>query len=221
MNSKPAIVFGTGSFASLAAFYLDNDSRYRVVAFTVHAAKLTDTEFERRPVIPWEDVPDRYPAGEFDLFVAVGYTRMNRIRQTLCEEARARGYRLLSYVCSKSITWPGLAIGDNSFVFENNTIQPFATVGNGTVLWSGNHIGHHSHIGNYCFISSHVVVSGHCVIGDRCFLGVNATVADGVRVADECLIGPASLIQKDTQLAQAYFSERTAPFPRSSSRFFR
>ena len=53
-------------------------------------------------------------------------------------------------------------MGDNCFIFEDNTVQPFVTLGNNLVLWSGNHIGHHSTLRDHCFISSHVVISGFC-----------------------------------------------------------
>ena len=55
--------------------------------------------------------------------------------------------------------------GDNCFILEDNTVQPFVRIGSNVTLWSGNHIGHDSTIGDHCFISSHVVVSGHVDIG--------------------------------------------------------
>lgn len=69
-------------------------------------------------------------------------------------------------------------MGDNCFVFENQTIQPFVKIGNDVIIWSGNHIGHHSMIGDHCFISSHVVISGNVKIEPYCFLGVNSSIRD-------------------------------------------
>jgi len=80
-------------------------------------------------------------------------------------------------------------MGDNCFIFEDNTLQPFVNLGSNNVLWSGNHIGHHSKIGNHNFISSHVVISGHCHIGDNNFMGVNATMANNLKLGNDCLIG--------------------------------
>ena len=61
-------------------------------------------------------------------------------------------------------TWSDLDVGENTFVFEYNVIQPFVKIGNNVVLWSGNHIGHHVVIADHCFITSHVVISGATVI---------------------------------------------------------
>ena len=71
--------------------------------------------------------------GEVDQPLAIKVDKM--ISQV--EQAKARGYGLISYVSSKATTWPGFACGDNCFILEDNTIQPFATIGNDVVLWSG------------------------------------------------------------------------------------
>ena len=102
--------------------------------------------------------------------------------------------------------------GKDVFIFEDNTLQPFTSIGADTILWSGNHIGHHSKIGNHCFISSHVVISGSCTIGNNVFIGVNSTLRDGIHIADESLIGAGSIIMKDTRPKEVYMAERTRPF---------
>lgn len=155
------------------------------------------------------------------MFVAVGYRHLNRLREQYCFEARAKGYKLLTYLSSKATHWGDTKLGDNVFVFEDNTIQPFVKIGNGTILWSGNHIGHHSSIGANCFISSHVVVSGHCTVGDRCFLGVNATIADSVVIGNDNIIGPGALIQKPTADGEVHVAERAKKLPKDSSNFLR
>lgn len=218
---RRAIIFGTGSFAEVADFYLTEDSDYEVVAFTINSDYMTASQLRGRPVVPLEELGDNYPPGDHDMFVAVGYKQMNAVRQSICEAARAKGYGLLNYVCSRATVWGELSASDNVFIFEDNTIQPFVTIGSGSVLWSGNHVGHHSRIGEYCFISSHVVVSGHCGIGSHCFIGVNATITDGVHVGARNLIGPAALIQRDTGDDEVYLAERTLKFPKPSSRFMR
>ena len=155
------------------------------------------------------------------MFVAVGYAKLNTLRETFCGAARAKGYKLLSYVCSKATQWGATEIGDNVFVFEDNTLQPFTSIGDGTIVWSGNHIGHHSRIGKYCMITSHVVVSGHCRIGDRCFMGVNSAIADSVSIGDDNLIGAGAVIEKNTGPREVYMPERLKKFAKDSSWFFR
>ncbi len=198
-------------------FYLDHDSDYEVVAFTVHEANLPEEgSLAGLPVVAFEEVVERYPPAEHGMFVAVGYRDVNRVRAALCGEARALGYELITYVCSKATHWGDTEIGDNCFVFEDNTIQPFVTIGDGVVLWSGNHIGHHSSIGDYCFVTSHVVVSGFTKIGDYSFLGVNATFRDDITVGRSNVIGAGAIIMKSTADDEVYVPQRTKPIERKS-----
>jgi len=211
------VVFGTGSFAECVKFYLDHDSPYEVVAFTVHRDHMGETtELAGLPVVPFEEVVERYPPAEHDMYVAVGYAKVNKVRAAICGEAKEKGYRLITYVSSKATTWGDTLIGENCFIFEDNTIQPFVTIGDDCVLWSGNHIGHHVTIGDHCFITSHVVVSGHVKIGSYSFLGVNATFRDDISVGEANVIGAGALIMRSTEDFEVYVPQRTKPHERSS-----
>jgi len=198
------LIFGTRQIAEVCGFYFEHDSEYRIVAYTVDGAFLTADQFQGRPVIPFEDAAQRFAPDDHDMFVAVGYGKMNRLRAEKYSAAKALGYPLARYVSTKAFTWPSLAIGENSFVMEANVIQPFASIGADTIIWSGNHIGHHAIIGDHCFLASHIVVSGNVEIGDHCFVGVNVTLRDGVKVAPRCLIGAGALITKDTKPDEVY-----------------
>ena len=122
---------------------------------------------------------------------------MNALRRQKCIDVRNRGYALASYVSPRATTFSTLVYGWNCFILEDNTIQPFATIGNGVTLWSGNHIGHHSRIGDFVFVSSHVVVSGGVTIGEQTFVGVNSTLNDHIAIGARCIIGSGSLVASD------------------------
>ncbi|MEY2828985.1 MAG: hypothetical protein RIQ33_843, partial [Bacteroidota bacterium] len=106
--------------------------------------------------------------------------------------------------------------GDNCFIFEDNTIQPFVKIGSNVTLWSGNHIGHHSTIESHNFISSHVVISGHCIVESNCFLGVNATLAHKVKIASGTLLGAGVIISKDTENNRVYVAPRPVLLEKTS-----
>jgi sugar O-acyltransferase (sialic acid O-acetyltransferase NeuD family) len=203
------ILFGTGGFAEVARVMFELDSPHDVVAFTVDEPR-QDT-FAGLPLVPFAELPQRFPPGEHALFVAVGYRRVNRLRAELCARARAAGYELVSYLSSKASHWGDTVIGANTFVFEDNTLQPFVTLGDGVVLWSGNHIGHHATIGDYCFVTSHVVVAGFTRVGAYSFLGVNATLRDDIAVGESNVIGAGALIMRSTKDHEVYVPERTRP----------
>ena len=189
MKNKKLVLFGDSAYAEIAYEYFSHDSDYEVVAFTVTKEYLCKTELFGLPIVPFEEVEQTYSPQNHDMHIALVYNSLNRIRTEFYHLARAKGYRLASYVSSKSFVWHNVEIGDNCFIFEDNTIQPFVTIGNNNVFWSGNHIGHHSIIKSNNFISSHVVISGFCVIGDANFIGVNSTMGNNLSLGSDCLIG--------------------------------
>lgn len=215
--SKKLVIFGIGDFAQVADVYLTEDSPYEVVAFTVNEQYIEAAELSGRPVVAFEGLKELYPPNEFSMLVAIGFSGVNRTRADICRQCKERGYELISYVCSKATTWSDLDVGENTFVFEDNVIQPFVKIGNDVVVWSGNHIGHHVVIGDHCFITSHVVISGGTVIGERCFLGVNATIRDHITIAASTVIGAGAIIMKDTAEEDVYIAPRTEKAGRKSS----
>src|SRR5215831_4869841 len=174
------VIFGAGDIARLAHFYFTRDSEHSVAAFTVDGSFRQTETFEGLPLVGFENVRETYPPSDHQMFVALSYSNMNRVRAEKYARAKAMGYTLASYVSSRCTWLTEHPPGDNCFVLEDNTVQPFVAIGSDVTLWSGNHIGHHSVIEDHCFISSHVVVSGRVRIGPYCFIGVNATLRNGV-----------------------------------------
>lgn len=206
---KPLVIFGSGDIAQLAHYYFSTDSDYDIVAFTVDAAYIQDTTFCDLPVVAFENVAALYPPDQYDFFVALSYSKLNAIRKQKYLAAKALGYRLVSYISSRASVLNQGAIGDNCFIFEDNTIQPFVKLGNNITLWSGNHIGHHSVIRDHTFIASHVVVSGGVEIGEQCFIGVNATLRDHIKIGDKCVLGAGTLLLADAEPEGVYIGTAT------------
>jgi sugar O-acyltransferase, sialic acid O-acetyltransferase NeuD family len=213
---KKLVIFGAGDIARLAHHYFTHDSPHEVAAFVVDRAFRQADAFQGLPLIDAEDVTDRFPPGDYDMFVAMSYAKMNAVRAEKYASMKAAGYRLVSYVSSRCSYLSQTPPGDNCFILEDNTVQPFVTIGNNVTLWSGNHIGHDVTIEDHCFITSHVVVSGWVRIGTRSFIGVNATLRNSITIAPETLIGAGAIIMKNTKPKQVYMPERAKLFPKAS-----
>jgi sugar O-acyltransferase (sialic acid O-acetyltransferase NeuD family) len=193
---KKLIIYGTGLVAEVAAFYFGVDTDYQVSAFTNAGEFITDQQFDGKPVVPFEALEKTYSPDDYDIFIALGYTKTNQVRQARYFEAKAKGYTCATYISSRAAYYQ-TPVGDNCFILEHNVIQPFVRIGNNVILWSGNHIGHHSTIRDHCFISSHVVISGNCDIGENCFLGVNATLRDNLKLDRFVVVGSGAIVMKD------------------------
>jgi sugar O-acyltransferase (sialic acid O-acetyltransferase NeuD family) len=197
LKTKKLVLFGDSAFAEIAYEYFTFDSEYEVVAFTVSKEFLKKNEMFGLPILPFEDIENQFPPSKYELHIALVYNSLNRVRRQFYFEAKEKGYHLANYVSSKAFIWRNVELGDNVFIFEDNTIQPFVKIGSNNVFWSGNHIGHHSEIGSHNFFSSHIVISGFCVIGNSNFFGVNSTVNNNIQIGDDCLIGSSSLVVKN------------------------
>lgn len=205
------VIFGTGQWADLAHFYLTHDSPHEVAAFTLDRDYLQKDEHRGLPTVAFEEVEKQYPPDEYRMFIPISFKRMNHLRAEKFAAAKEKGYELVSYVSSKATTWPEFTCGENCFIFEDNTVQPFVEIGDNVVMWSGNHIGHHTVIKDHVMLTSHVVISGACTVEPYCFFGVNSTVRDETVVARETLVGAGSLILRDTKEFEIYKAQGTKP----------
>lgn len=218
---RDVVIFGTEKMAELAHFYFTHDSPFRVAAFSVNAAYLKATEFRGLPVVPFEEVERRFPPDGYDMFVAIGYKRLNGMRAEKYTQAKQKGYRLVSYLSSKATHWNDTVMGENCFILENQVIQPAVRFGDDVIVWSGNHFGHDVVIGDHCWLSSHIVVSGGVQVGPHTFIGVNVTIRDGVRVGSRCIIGAGAIILKDAADGEVYVARQTELYRLDSQAFER
>lgn len=216
---KPVVIFGLGSYARVAKIYLDNDSPYQVVAYTANAEYITEKSLLHTPIVPFEELLSSHPPDDYQLLIAMGARNMNNDRARIYQECKSMGYEFVTYVNSKAIQWGEVEVGENTFIFESNVLQPFVKIGNNTVLWSGNHIGHDVAIGDNVFIASHAVISGHVAIGNNCFIGVNATFVDGITIAPYTLVGAGAFITRNTEEEGAYIGMRAEKSSRKSTEF--
>lgn len=215
-KTRNLVIVGDSAFAEIAHEYFEHDSSYRVVAFAVESAFRKRTEFRGLPVVEFEQLERSFDPAGHDVYAALVYTQLNRLRTRLSSEAKARGFRLASYVSSRAFVWRNVELGEHCFVFEHNTVQPFVRIGDNVVLWSGNHIGHHSTIGANSFVSSHVVISGFVDVGESCFLGVNSTFVNNISVGRDSWIGPGVTVKRDVAAGSLFKGSRDEPATQSS-----
>lgn len=206
---RDVVIFGTGQVAETIHYYLTEEAGRRVVAFAVDAAYRTVDQVFGLPVVDFVEVERLYPPATHEMFVAISYRGVNKVRAAKCAEAEAKGYTLTSHVSPRATVWKGFELRPNTLVMEENVIQPHATVGRNVIMWSGNHIGHHAEIGDDCFIASHAVISGACRIGQGSFIGVNATLRDNISVGAYNVIGAGTLILADTPDLAVFMGEAT------------
>ena len=89
---KELLIFGTGDIAQLAHYYFSTDSDYKVVAFTVDSEYRTDDTFCDLPVIAFEEIASHYSPEQYDMFIALSYSKLNEIRKEKYFSAKEKDY---------------------------------------------------------------------------------------------------------------------------------
>lgn len=212
------IIFGTSAGARLAHFSLLHDSPHEVVAFTVDAQYIREPAFCGLPVVPFEEMEALYPPDDYEMFVSILASRVNKTRAEKYQQAKTKGYRFINYVSSRAIVWPDLQLGENCFIGEGSLARPFLTLGNNVLVMAGTFLGHDSVIEDHCFVASRATLLGGVTVKPYCVLGANCTVLDGVTVAERCVIGAGAVIHENTQAQGVYRVTPPTRLPLSSER---
>lgn len=191
---KKLVIIGNKEFAEIAYEYFMSDSEYEVVGFSAEKPYIKSEYLKGKPVVDFAKLPQLFPPDEYYLFTAITYRQLNRLRKRLYQQGKSWGYRFATYISPYAFVWKNnVEIGENCFIFEDNTVQYGVHIGHSVILWSGNHIGHSAKIGDNCFISSHVVVSGYCSVGENSFLGVNATMGNDIMLPKDSILAAGAV----------------------------
>ena len=201
--SHKLVIYGAGAFAKLMLYHFTHDSDYEVVAFAVDKYYIKDTLFCGLPVIAFESVYTDYPPDKYVMFVAIGYSIM-RNRPILFNKAKDNGYQLINFISHKAIIRDDLNIGENNVILSSTDIEPFVTIGDNNIIWTGGILGHDLTLGHHNYISGNCGLGGNCLIGNSCFMGNAAVMVNGLSIADETFMVSGTVILKNTEYAAKY-----------------
>ena len=210
---KKVVIFGVSDFASQVSFYLKQDSDLDIVAYTVDAEYNKADTFLGLPLVDFETVQAAYPPSEYAMFIAIGYHKLNSTRTNKFNEAKAKGYQLISYINSKNSYWNDLTIGENCFIMEGNIFMQSVKIADNVIIAVGNKIGHDSVIEENCFLTSNIMMGGFCTIKRNTFIGLSATIRDKTTVEENNILGAGAIILKNTKKGSFYLTKSTPLTP--------
>lgn len=213
------VIFGIGRGADTAYRYLSRDPRHELAGFTVDAAYRTRDELHGLPVVDYATLASRFPPGAHELFIPLGFQRMNRLRAERYADAKRLGYRCATYVHPNVRATEPPDLGENCFVLDGTLFDLDVRVGNDVTIWSGCHLGDRSTVGDHTWIASDASLAGDVTVGERCFLGVNCTISNGVRLGEGTFVGAQVLVSKDTAPGTVLVAPGATAVPLDSERF--
>lgn len=202
---KKIIIYGTSEFSKLISFYLKD--KYEIACYTVEKKYLANEVFQNKPVVAFENIEKHYNPNEYDFFVAIGYSFINKLRERIAEQVEAKGYDLISYTHPTSKISNDVEIKKNTFIFENVVIQPFVKLEENIIIWSNATVCHDSIIEKNCFIGANACINGFSKIGKNSFIGANSTIRNDISIGNYNIVGAGCTILKDTKDKTVYRSQ--------------
>ena len=212
------IIYGNGNIAKIVYHFLKK--QFDIVGFTVDKEYIIESSIERLPLVPFEDVQEKYDVSKYKMIVAIGYIQMNNVREKKYQEAKEKGYNFVNYIHPSVEIHENLIIGENNIILDHVALQPYVSIGNSNFLWSNSTLARSS-IENTNWITSGVVISGDVILKSKCFLGVNATIGHNISIASENYIGANSLIIKNTNEKEVFISRDSEKFRLDTQRFIK
>lgn len=218
---KKIIIFGIGKISQVVYYYFSRCPNLKVCGFTVDREYLQPIKWTNLPIIDFEQVQERFSPGEYEMFVSLGYQKLNSFRANRVLEAKNKGYSLFSYIDPNAAVPEDFKYGENCLVMPNQNIQPCVSIGHNVFVWSGVTIGHHSRIEDNCWLTSTSNIAGNVVVGKNCFLGMNTTLVDSVCIGQNCLLGASVLVTKSLPDESVVIDKGTEVNRLSSSQFLK
>jgi sugar O-acyltransferase (sialic acid O-acetyltransferase NeuD family) len=218
---KDIVIFGIGKIAEVIYYYAVADCGFSVAAFCVDEQYKNVSTFKNAPVISFEEVHEKFPPQKYDMFVAIGYHDLNRLREKKCKEAIDKGYALVSIISPHARVPSDIKYGWNCFIMPPSLVHPCVTIGNNVFVFSGAMLAHHSIVEDNCWLTSACNISGNVQIGANTFVAVNATVGHSVSIGKNCFLGANTLLTKNLEDDKVIISESNKPLRLTSSQFLR
>lgn len=219
--SKELIIFGNGKIAEVIAYYAEQECGFKIAAFVCDKEYIKANAFLGKPLLAFEDIEKHFSPTKYDMFIAVGYHDLNRLREKKCKEALAKGYTLTSVISPLANVPKNVKTGYNSFIMPPAIIHPCVELGNNVFVWAGAMIGHHSKIADHNWFTSCANIGGGVKVGNNCFFAMNATVSHSVSIGSNCFLGANVLVTKELLDGQVVIAESSKPIKLNSQQFLR
>lgn len=194
--------------AKVAQHYFSRENQYRVAGFTANKEFMARDTFCGLNVHPFEGLAATHPPSEYDLFIAIGPSKMNSVREEKLLQAKELGYRLASFISSNAVCES--PVGENSFIADFAVVQPFVEMGSNNFVWEHALVANESVIGSHCYIAPRATLSSYSSLGDNCVLGTASVVKTRVSVAAYSLIGAACYVSRNTNAYSVYGTKQSA-----------
>jgi sugar O-acyltransferase (sialic acid O-acetyltransferase NeuD family) len=213
---KKIILAGNAITADILNNYLTRDNRYEVTCLTVDDEFVDQGGISGLDTIALSQLASHYPAEEYVVIMAMGYSDINRSRESMFYRLKELGYTIETYIHPDARVYTANPLGEGCVILPSAVIEPHVSVGANSMIWANVTVAHHAKIAEHCWLASGAVISGQARIERNSFIGVNATIVNEVIVGEYCIIGAGALISKNTKASTVHLARSAEPLRYSS-----
>jgi len=193
---KNSIIIGAGTYGQGYASYL-KEAGIDIIGFIDDDSNLIGTEVNGIPVLgAYVDLFERkFKDKVQNIYCPLG---LNDIRVKYLSALKIEGYRIPSFFHHSVAIAPDVIIGEGVYMLVGNTVMPYATLGDFTMISMNSTVAHHVNLDKGVFISSGVNIGASVEVGRNAFFGIGSTVMTGVKeIGQHAMIGAGSVVIKN------------------------
>jgi sugar O-acyltransferase (sialic acid O-acetyltransferase NeuD family) len=190
---------GINTFATAFAELLRDEGDLEPVAFTVHRDFAVGPEHAGLPLVPTDELVERFPPSHNRALVPLGFRRMMSFRAEMCELLEGFGYSLTPWISRRANVWSRLEPGPNSIIMPGATVLPYARLGRDVAVRPNVMVSHHCELADHVTLANGVVLGGGSSIGANSWVGLGAVIRDQVTIARRTFVGAGAVVTADTE----------------------
>lgn len=196
MTKKSIILIGGGGHCKSCIDLILSTNLYSIAGIVDVKEKIGQKVLDFS-VIAADDSLDEL-AGNYDCFaITVGQIKSPVARIRVYDRLRLLGASLPVIVSPNAYVSPFATLGEGTMVFHHAVINAAARIGANCIINNKALVEHDAVIGNHCHVSTATILNGNIVVGNGTFIGSNATVRQGIDIGNFCIVGAGSVVLTD------------------------
>ena len=133
--------------------------------------------------------------GDFDgVVVAIGD---NRTRLRKQRELVAGGLTITTVVHPCAVVSPYASVGDGSVVFAGAIINAFAVIGIAGIVNTGATVDHDCMLADGVHVSPGAHLGGGVMVGEAAWIGIGSSIRHGISIGANAIVGAGAAVVKD------------------------
>ncbi len=193
---KPVVILGAGEHAVVVIDILRAMGGFEIVGCLADKAGPGDHAYGV-PVIGGMDRIEHLVQDGYAAAIGCGGWVDNAPRAKIYQRAATAGVEIVTAIHPRAYIAPDVSIGEGSVVCAGAHLGVCASVGRNTIIHCEALVGHLSRIGDHVLISGGAVVGADVDIENEATVAIGATVASRVRIGERAIISAGSSADRD------------------------